>query len=184
MSSISSGYTMKWKDKLINYLIEQLSNDKEWQEVVNRIKTERSIGVHLAVFTEPFLSLICNGEKSIESRFSQSKITPFDKVSRGDVVLVKESGGYVKAVFLVGEVRYYTYLNDTRLKEIENEYGKYICSKYDTAFWESRAKANFATLIEIKALRNLNPFYIDKNDRTGWSTIKLGYGNTLFSWNH
>lgn len=175
---------MKWKDKLINYLTKQLYDDYEWRTIVDKIEKEQSIGIHLAVFTEPFLTLVCKGEKSIESRFSQNKITPFEKVSKGDIVLIKESGGYVKAVFIVGEVRFYTYLNENRLREIEDSYGKFICSKYDSTFWESRAKANFATLIEIKTLRQLEPFHIEKNDRTGWSTLKLGYGNTLFNWDH
>lgn len=181
MKNTFSGYTMKWKDKLIDLLGEQLSNDDEWRDNIVKIVEDNSIGVHLAIFTEPYLSLVCTGEKSIESRFSQSKITPYDRVNKGDVVLIKESGGYVKAVFVAGDVRFYTFLNKKRLIEIEETYGRSICTHYDSNFWESRADANFATLIEITELRILKPFLIDKNDRTAWSTLKLGYANTLFN---
>jgi ASC-1-like (ASCH) protein len=173
---------MKWKDKLIDDVTEQLSIDLEWKWIVDKIGKGEEIGIHLAVFTEPFLTLVCNGEKKIESRFSQSKIAPFEKISKGDIVLMKESGGCVKAVFVVGEVKFYTYLNESRLKEIQANYGKFICSQYDSEFWESRAKANFATLIEIKQFKKLKPFYTKKSDRMAWSTLRLGYGNTLFSW--
>lgn len=172
---------MRWKDKLIDHLTEQLSNDDEWIDIVVKIVEDNSIGVHLAIFVEPYLSLVCKGEKTIESRFSQTKVTPYDRVNKGDVVLVKESGGYVKAVFVVGEVKFYTFLNDKRFSEIEDAYGRSICTHYDSKFWESRVDANFATLIEIKELRTLKPFQIEKNDRTGWSTLKLGYANTLFN---
>lgn len=172
---------MKWKDKLIDLLSEQLSNDEDWRHIIVKIVEDSSIGVHLAIFSEPYLSLVCTGEKTIESRFSQTKITPYDRVNKGDVILVKESGGYVKAVFVAGNIKFYTFLNEKRLGEIEQTYGRSICTHYDPNFWESRLDANFATLIEITELRILKPFLIDKNDRTGWSTLKLGYANTLFN---
>jgi ASC-1-like (ASCH) protein len=172
---------MKWKDKLIDNLKEQLVDDIKWRDIIDKIVETQSIGVHLAIFTEPFLSLVCSGEKSIESRFSQAKIAPFDRVNSGDVVLVKESGGYVKALFIVGAVKFYTFLNSQRFIEIEKTYGKLICSHYDLNFWESRLDANFATLMEIKDIRVIKPFPIGKNDRTGWVTLKLGYSNTLFN---
>jgi ASC-1-like (ASCH) protein len=172
---------MKWKDKLIDHLSDQLLCDPYWKEIIERIENQQSVGLHLAIFTEPYLTLLCEGKKTIESRFSQSKVTPFDRVSEGDVILVKESGGYVKGLFIAGEVKFYTYLNENRLKEIEDNYGQWICSHYDTNFWDMRAKANFATLIEVKQFRQLSPFNIDKNDQLGWVTLKLGLANTLFS---
>jgi len=172
---------MKWKDKLINHLTEQLSSDPQWKEVMEKIEKQQAIGLHLAVFTEPYLTLLFEGKKKIESRFSQSKVTPFDKVSAGDMILVKESGGFVKGLFIAGEVRFYTFLNDTRLKEIEKNYGQLICAQYDSNFWDMRAKANFATLIEVKQFRKLTPFNIDKSDQMGWVTLRLGLSNTLFN---
>jgi len=172
---------MKWKDKLIDHLSDQLLCDPYWKEVIKKIQEPHSIGLHLAIFTEPYLSLLCEGKKTIESRFSQSKVPPFEKVSEGDMVLVKESGGYVKGLFIAGEVKFYTYLNESRLREIEDNYGKWICTHYDSNFWDLRSRANFATLIEVKQFRQLSPFNIAKNDHLGWVTLKLGLANTLFS---
>jgi ASC-1-like (ASCH) protein len=128
---------MKWKDKSIDLLSEQLLEDEDWRDIIVKIVEDSSIGVHLAIFTEPYLSLICTGEKTTESRFSQTKITPYDRVNNGDVILVKESGGYVKAVFVAGNIKFYTFLNEKRLGEIEQTYGPAICTNYDPNFWES-----------------------------------------------
>lgn len=170
---------MKWKDKLISYLTDHLPDNGVWKGVFNNV-LDQKIGLHVAVFTEPFLTLALTGKKKIESRFSQSKIAPFDKINPGDIVLVKESGGLVKGAFIVGKVRFYTFLNEARLYQIEQDYGEAICSGVDPLFWETRSKANVATLVEIKSVVKLTPFNIGKNDRTGWSILKLGYGNTLF----
>lgn len=172
---------MKWKDKLIDHLRGQLLCDQYWKEIIDRIETQQSIGLHLAIFTEPYLTLLCEGKKTIESRFSQSKVTPFDRVYEGDVILVKESGGSVRGLFIAGEVKFYTHLNESRFKEIEKNYGQLICSHYDTNFWDMRTKAKFATLIEVKQFRQLSPFTIDKNDQLGWVTLRVGLANTLFS---
>jgi hypothetical protein len=175
---------MRWKDKLINDLSDQLLDDPYWNDVVAPTKTYPSIGMHLAVFTEPYLTLLVEGTKTVESRFSQSKVTPFEKVSEGDLILVKESGGYVKGFFIAGEVKFFTHLSADRLKEIQIKYGQRIGSEHDSNFWSSRANANFATLIEVTHFRQLNPFKIDKNDQLGWVTLKLGLANTLFSQSH
>ena len=49
---------MKWKSTLIDYIIEQLKDDAKWSNIIEEILIDPSIGIHLAVFNEPFLSLI------------------------------------------------------------------------------------------------------------------------------
>ncbi|HMG15486.1 MAG TPA: hypothetical protein VK590_08575, partial [Saprospiraceae bacterium] len=119
-------------------------------------------------------------EKKIESRFSINKISPFEKVRKGDVVLLKESGSFVTGVFVAGEVKFYHNVNVKILSEIENKYGTDICSHYDSHFWENRAKANYISLIEVKKVKRLVPFKSEKSDRTGWSILREGIAENLF----
>src|ERR1035438_10228161 len=114
---------MKWKGKLINYFINELCNDSKWSNTVENVLTDPNVGIHLAIFTEPYLSLILKGEKKIESRFSINKISPFKKVAKGDVILLKESGGFVNGVFVAGDVIFYSNIDKIILKEIEMNYG-------------------------------------------------------------
>lgn len=62
--------------------------------------------VHLAVMVEPYLSRVLDGSKTIESRFSRKKIAPWGRVSSGDVVVLKKSGGSFVAVFETTDATY------------------------------------------------------------------------------
>jgi hypothetical protein len=174
---------MKWKDKIINHFVNELRGDSKWSSIVEKISSDSSIGVHLAIFNEPFLSLIINGKKKIESRFSMNKITPFMKVRKGDIVILKESGGLVTGAFIAGDVKYINNLDKIILKKIENDYGELICSNYDKNFWENRTKARYVSLIEVKNVKRLKPFKSEKNDRSGWSILKdrISITATLFN---
>lgn len=172
---------MKWKGKLINYLIEQLKDDSQWGNTIEKMLVDTSVGVHLAIFNEPFLSLIYSREKKIESRFSMNKISPFEKVRKGDVIILKESGGLVTGVFIAGEVKFYHGLNKKTLEQIEISYGNEICSAYDKGFWKDRTKAKYASLIEVKKVKKILPFKSEKKDRSGWSILREGISGNLFT---
>ena len=60
--------------------------------------------VHLAIFQQPFLDRILEGKKTIESRFSKVKCSPYGVVDIGDLVLMKKTGGLVLGEFIVSKV--------------------------------------------------------------------------------
>ncbi len=172
---------MKWKGKLVKYIIEQLKDDAKWENTVEKVLIDFSIGIHLAVFNEPFLSLVFNGKKKIESRFSRNKISPYGKIKKGDVVLLQESGGPVTGIFVAGDVRFFHKLNKEIIENIEFQYGELICSAADKDFWKNREGTNYASLIEVKKIKKLTPFKSEKRDRTGWSVLREGVSNNLFN---
>jgi len=171
---------MKWKGKLINHIIEQLKDDTKWRNTIEKVLVDASVSIHLAVFNEPFLSLVFEGKKKIESRFSRNKIGPYDKIKKGDVVILKESGGPVTGIFVAGEVKFFNNLNKAVVDKIETEYGEQICTSYDKDFWKSRDKANYASLIEVKKIKKLPVYKSEKKDRSGWSILRVGITSNLF----
>lgn len=172
---------MKWKDKLINNTIKQLKEDSKWRSIIDIVENDSSVGIHLAIFNEPFLSLVLTGEKKIESRFSINKISPYQRVKKGDVIILKESGGYVTGVFVAGKVEFFHNIEKRMLDEIEFKYGELICSSYDKDFWKNKNKAKYGSLIEVKKVKKLTPFKSEKLDRSGWSVLREGLSENLFS---
>jgi len=132
------------------------------------------------VFNEPFLSLVFNGKKKIESRFSKNRIDPYGKINSGDLVLIKGNGGPIQGLFVAGEIKFIYILNKNTFKEIESNFGKYICTKYDKGFWRRRTKTKYVSLISIKKIKKLNPFPAGKKDKRGWAIVKEKKDLTLF----
>lgn len=128
--------------------------------------------IHLAIFQGPFLNLLFEGQKTIESRFSKNRIAPHSQIGEGDLVLVKKSGGPVLGLFEAGEVRSYTKLSPSKLHDIRENYGDRICSRYDSQFWVKKKDANYATLVQVKWIKRIKPLKCGKKDRSGWTIIK------------
>lgn len=171
---------MKWKDKLLSEVYCQLKSDKVFANAINDAFVKNKYNIHLAIFNEPYLSLLFSGKKTIESRLSSNNITPYGKIQKDDLVLVKRSGGAVEGIFIAGEVR--------SIRGVENIKNcltrgmmEEICIDADTTFAESKNLARFATFIPVMNIMRINTIDINKNDRAGWVLLKKGFRNTLFN---
>lgn len=171
---------MKWKGKIIECLLRELMNDCDWgNEYIQLLKSDSGIGLHLAVFSEPYLTLLLDGRKTIESRFSINNVCPFGRVSEGDIILAKKPGGLISAGFIAKEVKYYNRLNLKKLMELDELYGKAICSDVDPDFWKLRMQVKYGTLIRVGRIKNFTPFESNKSDRTAWTVLRTK-SKTLF----
>ncbi len=138
--------------------------------IAAKIEAPREAGVHLAVFVEPFLKLVLEGRKTVESRFSLTRRAPFNQVQAGDVVLLKRSGGPIVGVCRVAQAWFYV-LDPKSWKHVREEFAQRLCAE-DPAFWSTRSCAKYATLLRIENVRALPPFTISKKDRRGWLVLR------------
>jgi hypothetical protein len=122
--------------------------------------------IHLSVFVEPYLQWVLDGTKVIESRFSVNKCAPFEKIKKGDIILVKKSGGPIVAIAQAGTIWSYN-LEASSWKEIKKTFTQALCAQ-DPKFWENRSSATYATLIKLENVISINPIFFPKKDRRGW----------------
>lgn len=130
---------------------------------------------HLAIFKQPFLDLILNGEKTVESRFSRVKCAPFGRVSKGDTVLLKSVGGPVCGEFVVRQVRSISDATPEIIEGLKN-FSREICSNKDESFWSDRKDSKYVTLIWVGSPRKYaHPYPFVKKDRRGWVVLGADY---------
>ena len=95
--------------------------------------------LHLAIFSEPFLSLLLDGRKTIESRFSVNRIAPYQQACVDDLVLIKAASGPVVGLCLLDHPGYYE-LDDESWESIPREFGERICAD-GAQFWDATTYA-------------------------------------------
>ena len=172
---------MKWKDKLLKKLNSDLNKDTEWKIYIEKLNSDYpEIGIHLAVFSEPILTQLLKGKKTLESRMSTNRIPPFGKIKKDDIILVKKSGGAVVAVFVAGTVSSFTNLTPVKVKNLCIEYSEKLGIPIDDIFWKEKEQAKFATIIAVKHLKKIAPYVIDKRDRTAWVILQKRTDNSIF----
>ena len=161
----------------LTHLVDTAPGDT-WRELLAPFipPQPRVRSLHLAVFAQPYLGLILDGTKTIESRFSVRKVPPYGHVESGDIVLLKATSGPIVGAFRASDVWYYQ-LDPGIWGQIRREYGAAICAP--EAFWQSRAAARYATLIGVSEVQRLAPVSIPKHDRRSWAILAV-HGQSWF----
>jgi hypothetical protein len=153
-------------------ILSAVNGDEYWQSHLRNLFKDdcTDIGLHLAVFVEPYLGFLLKGTKTVESRFSTTRLPPFGRVNRRDVILLKESGGPVVGLCEVEDAWFY---------RLDSKSWRYIIEQFeaglavtDSRFWKERQNAEYATLIRIGKVRSTKPIEIAKKDRRGWVILQ------------
>lgn len=151
-------------------ILRQVATHDFWVSYLSDATAPSSpVGIHLAVFSEPFLSRVLSGEKTIESRFSRNRCAPYGEIGDGDIILLKEVAGPIRGMSLARRAWCYD-LSAEPIGRVRDRFGDEICA--DDAFWASRADALYATLIELDATAPLDAVRCDKRDRRGWVALR------------
>lgn len=151
-------------------VLEQVDGHPFWLSYLSdATQPESRIGMHLAIFAEPFLSKVLSGEKTIESRFSRNRCAPYREISDGDIILLKEVAGPIRGLALARRNWCYDLATEP-IERIRLRFGAGIAAADD--FWAAREDALYATLIELDAPTAIRPVACDKRDRRGWVVLR------------
>lgn len=128
--------------------------------------------VHLAVLVEPFLGFVLDGTKTIESRFSSVRASPYCDIEEGDVLLLKAASGPIVAASTVQEVWFFGSLTHRVRADIHQRFGADLRDDVP-GFWEARRASTYATLMRLGEVAPLHaPVECPKNDRRGWVVLR------------
>jgi ASC-1-like (ASCH) protein len=149
-----------------------LQGDNFWgPHLSNLVKKDTlSISLHLAILAEPYLSLILDKQKTVESRFSVDRRSPYNRVKKGEIILLKKTGGPIVGIGQVADVHTYEEIDAGKLQTIREKFGQQLGID-DPTFWENQQKASFATLIGLTHVRPIEKIAIVKRDRRAWVVL-------------
>jgi hypothetical protein len=154
------------RQSIISVLEKSLADHTAWLGKI----TSESFTLHLAIFQEPYLTFIMEGKKKIETRFAKRPCPPFNRVSDGDVVLLKHSGGDIVGICEIEKVWFY-HLDPEAFEFIKDRFGELICPA-NGSFWKERKDKAVATLMQVKNVIPADGVRIEKRDRRGWVTFE------------
>lgn len=128
---------------------------------------------HVAIMFKEFVTLFLKG-KRVETRFTKTRCPPFGKVTKGDIVYLKEVGGPIRARALVNEVYYFYSLTPQKVKELKS----WVKSLENITYGEEYGSefSKYATIIFLENIEKVEPPLIIKTTtRAGWIVIKPGH---------
>jgi hypothetical protein len=154
----------------ISDVLERVDQGSFWVNYLREtVMANPSVGIHLGIFAEPFLSSMLNGDKTIESRFSRNRCAPYGEIQQGDVILIKEVAGPICGLTMASKTWCFD-LSRESIWRIRERFGMQICA--DDDFWLSRSDSQYATIIELAETTSISPLECDKRDRHGWVSLR------------
>lgn len=115
--------------------------------------------IHVAILKPGYIQAILRGRKTIESRLTKTAQPPHGKVSTGERLFLKASGGPFMATAIAGEVLTFDNLNPGAIDKLRHRYGQQIGG--DEAYWQIKRDSRFATLVELNEVEpiDIGPAY-------------------------
>ena len=119
---------------------------------------------HLAIMKKSlgYLAKIISGDKIIESRWYNSRRSPWNRIKKGDNVYFKNSGCAVTVKSRVKKVIQYEDLTQGKVNKILSEFGKQIGIQNLKLFFEGVKTKHYCILIFLEDIEEISPFFIDK----------------------
>ncbi len=131
---------------------------------------------HVAIMKKywKLIPKIITGEKTIESRWYQTRRTPWNRIHAGDRIFFKNSGEPISAQALVARVLQFEIACISDIEKILIQYGKKICLVHaDPRSWKTHPR--YCVLLFLQDSKKIKtPFQVDKKGfglATAWITV-------------
>ena len=119
---------------------------------------------HIAIMKKSlgYLEKIISGDKLIESRWYNSKISPWGKALKGDVIYFKNSGCEINVRARIDNVLEFSNLTSDKIWDILSKFGNRIGVEDLKDFFEKIKNKRYCILIFLKEVEEIKSFDIDK----------------------
>jgi len=131
---------------------------------------------HVAILDKKrkLLPKIISGEKTIESRWYQTRRTPWHNIQMDDIIYFKDAGEMITVKARASDVLFFDGLNKEKVEKILQKYGRGIAMETleYTSYYD---KKNYCILIFLKDVKEITPFDIDKTgfgNACAWMSFK------------
>ena len=127
---------------------------------------------HLSVCSEPYLTKMICGTKTVESRFSKRRLPPFGSMAGGDVLFLKKAAGPLVAITQVEEVEFFTPADSKEVLAIIKRYRREL--ELEETFERSRLGSKYVTVFRLRSVVAVEPHTITKRDKRAWVVLSGG----------
>lgn len=148
-----------------------ITGDTFWEQYIQKVNYDGdcTVALHLAILSNPYFKLVLNGKKTLESRFSKDRRAPYQQVSKGDIILLKQSGKPIAGISLVEDASFIR-LTAGSLGNIRDQFAEELYIEADS-FWTEKATASFATILRLTHVKSTLPILFKKRDQRAWVVL-------------
>lgn len=126
--------------------------------------------LHAAIIDTRLTSGLLEGRKRVETRFGRHRRPPYGRISRGDEIYFKVSGGSIIGRALALRIQQFDDLTPGAIRTIRAKYGHLILATPD--YWRAHRDCRFGVLIWLGAFSaRAGPQEIPRQYGAGWVAL-------------
>lgn len=143
------------------------------------------MSIHIAILKREYLRMMLSGQKTVESRLAKVRCPPFGRVTPGERLFFKASGGPFMATAIAEAVHDYVDQTPEQIDELYEAWNPAVCGP--RGYWQERRNRPFATMIRLRcvepmdvgpkfAVQNMRAWYVLADDVNPLMDVKLKRG--------
>ncbi len=105
---------------------------------------------HVAILKRPYLRMILDGRKTVESRLTKTVQPPFGSIAPGERIFLKVSAGPFMATALAGNIDQHDKLTPSDIDRLRMRYDHAVCGNED--YWQAKRDSRYAVFVELTAV--------------------------------
>lgn len=106
------------------------------------------MAIHAAILLPRYIDLILAGTKTLESRLTITRRTPYRRIQPGERIYFKASSGPYRATAVAGAVEFHDNLTPTKVAALRKRLNAKIGG--DDAYWTWKRGSKYATFVELR----------------------------------
>ena len=106
------------------------------------------MAVHVAILLPRYIRLILDGAKTVESRLTIQDRPPYKRVTPGDRIYFKASGGAFEATAIAAKVEYHHALTPAKVDALKRRHNSAV--RGDDQYWAWKRDSRYATFIKLR----------------------------------
>jgi hypothetical protein len=106
------------------------------------------MATHLAILLKPYVEMILDGRKTMESRLTRTPLPPYRMIEPGDRIFIKISSGPIAATALADKVRFYNDMTPRDVQTLRKRHDQDICGNDE--YWAMKRDSRYATLVRLR----------------------------------
>lgn len=118
------------------------------------------MSIHVAILKRPYIRLILEGKKTVESRLTRTAQPPYRAIESGERIFIKASGGPFMATAIAGSVEQHQGLEPADILRLRGRHSRAVCG--DDSYWEFKRNSRFAVFIRLTKVEpiGVGPRYV------------------------
>ena len=127
------------------------------------------MSIHVAILKRPYLKLILDGKKTIESRLTRNSPPPFDTINTGERIFLKASSGPFMATALAGRIEQYRDLQPSGILRLRVKYDRDVCGNDE--YWDMKRDSRFAVFVELRQVEPIEVGPVYPKSMRAWHVV-------------